>query len=181
MFRLQRHFFQLFFNKPHPFVCSFFSQFLIITTSLSSADVSHLSNAQYYDDSVTSTPAPPHRPYSFGYQAGRYPGHVDRSHQEVSDGSGVVRGAFTYIDPRQQIRTVEYTADKDGFHPNVSPENGGPQQSEAVKLATQRHLDIFNRIAERNLNVRNRLINMFLINERRKKTTNESASFEFLF
>lgn len=104
---------------------------------------------------MTSTPAPPPRPYAFSYQAGRYPGHIDRSHQEVSDGSGVVRGAFSYIDPRQEIRTVEYTADKDGFHPNVSPENLEPQQSEAVKLATQRHLEAFNRIAQRNLNVRN--------------------------
>lgn len=137
----------------------YFSQFLVITTSLSSADVSHLTNAQYNDESVTSTPQPPPQPYSFAYEAGRYPGHVDRSHQEVSDGSGVVRGAFTYIDPRQQIRTVEYTADQDGFHPTVSldgiasPGSGEPQETEAVKLAKQRHFDIFNRIAERNLNV----------------------------
>lgn len=129
-------------------------QFLVLTTSLSSADVSYLSNAQYADESSSSTRAPPPRPYAFGYEAGRYPGHVDRSHQEVSDGSGVVRGAFSYIDPRQQIRTVEYTADQDGFHPNVSPGDAAPEQTEAVKLATQRHFQIYNRIAERNLNVR---------------------------
>lgn len=108
---------------------------------------------------MTSTLPPPPRPYSFAYQAGRYPGHIDRSHQEVSDGSGTVRGAFTYIDPRQQIRTVEYTADQDGFHPNVmvdgasEGEKGEPQETEAVKLAKQRHFEIYNRIAERNSNV----------------------------
>lgn len=128
---------------------------MVISTSLSSADVSHLTNAQYYDETTTSTQPPPPRPYAFEYKAGRYPGHVDRTHQEVSDGSGVVRGAFSYIDPRQQIRTVEYVADQDGFHPNVSPENSEPEQSEAVKLATIRHLEAFNRIAERNANVRN--------------------------
>lgn len=127
---------------------------MVLATSLSAADVSYLSNAQYNDESVTSTPAPPPRPYAFAYQAGRYPGHVDRSHQEVSDGSGTVRGAFSYIDPRQEIRTVEYTADENGFHPNISPGNGAePEQTEAVKLATQRHFAIFNRIAERNANV----------------------------
>lgn len=37
------------------------------------------------------TPQPP-LPYSFSYAAGRAPGHVDRVHSEISDGSGVVRG-----------------------------------------------------------------------------------------
>lgn len=127
---------------------------MVITTSLSSADVSHLTNAQYYDELTTSTQPPPPRPYQFEYKAGRYPGHVDRVHQEVSDGNGVVRGAFSYIDPRQQIRTVEYVADKDGFHPQVSPGDGAePQETEAVKQAKIRHFEIFNRIAERNANV----------------------------
>lgn len=30
--------------------------------------------------------------YAFGYAAGRFPGNIDRTHSEVSDGSGVVRG-----------------------------------------------------------------------------------------
>lgn len=46
------------------------------------------------------------------YTAGRFPGSIDRAHSEVSDGSGVVRGAFSYIDPRHEIRSVEYTADR---------------------------------------------------------------------
>lgn len=32
--------------------------------------------------------------YAFGYAAGRYPGNIDRTHSEVSDGSGVVRGGI---------------------------------------------------------------------------------------
>lgn len=39
-----------------------------------------------------STASPPPNPYAFGYAAGRYPGHIDRTHSEVSDGSGVVQG-----------------------------------------------------------------------------------------
>lgn len=80
----------------------------MISASLSSADVSHLTYVQEYDES-TSTPAPPPHPYAFSYQAGRFKGHVDRAHSEVSDGSGVVQGEFSYIDPRQQVRTVQYS------------------------------------------------------------------------
>lgn len=42
----------------------------------------------------TTTPEPlgPPRPYAFGYAAGRFPGHIDRTHSEISDGSGVVKG-----------------------------------------------------------------------------------------
>lgn len=126
----------------------------MISTSLSSADVSHLTNPQYYDElATTSTQPPPPHPYQFDYKAGRFPGHVDRVHGEVSDGSGVVRGAFSYVDPRQEIRTVEYTADKDGFHPVLSHPNEALQQTEAVKQATIRHFEQYNRIAEQNAQV----------------------------
>lgn len=124
----------------------------MISTSLSSADVSHLTNAQYYGESTT-TLSPPPRPYAFSYQAGRFRGHIDRTHSEVSDGSGVVHGTFSYIDPRQEIRSVEYFATKDGFHPVLSHQNEEPQQSEAVRLATVRHFEQYNRIAEQNANV----------------------------
>jgi hypothetical protein len=36
------------------------------------------------------------------------------THAEVGDGSGTVRGAFSYVDPLQQVRTVEYVADEHG-------------------------------------------------------------------
>lgn len=41
---------------------------------------------------TTTTPEPPPRPYAFGYAAGRFPGHIDRTHSEISSGSGVVQG-----------------------------------------------------------------------------------------
>lgn len=116
-----------------------------------------MNTASYHNEPLiidtTTTPQPPPHPYVFSYTAGRYNGHVDRAHSEVSDGTGVVRGAFSYIDPTQQIRSVEYVADKDGFRPILSHPNVEPQQSEAVKLATLRHFKLFNQIAEDNANV----------------------------
>lgn len=73
----------------------------------------------------------------------------DRTHSEVSDGSGTVRGTFSYVDPRQQIRTVEYVADKSGFYPVLSHPAIAPQQSEAVRKATENHNRLYNQIAER--------------------------------
>lgn len=72
----------------------------------------------------------------------------------MSDGSGVVKGAFSYIDPRQEIRTVEYVADRNGFHPTLDHQLEAPQETEAVKQATIRHFNAYNRIAERNALVR---------------------------
>jgi hypothetical protein len=40
-------------------------------------------------------PVGPPQPYSFSYTAGRYPGHVDRTHSETSDGSGTIRGKYS--------------------------------------------------------------------------------------
>lgn len=114
--------------------------FCIVGATL--ADVSHILD-------TTTEPHPPN-PYQFSYAAGRYPGHIDRTHAEVGDGSGTVRGAFSYVDPRNEIRTVEYTADEQGFHPQLSHPQYGPQNTKAVDLATQRHLELFNRIAQRN-------------------------------
>ncbi|CAD7092407.1 unnamed protein product [Hermetia illucens] len=119
--------------------------------SLALADVSHILGHQHPGEGYeheqhlrTSTPPPPPRPYVFSYTAGRYPNHTDRSHTEVSDGSGTVRGKFAYVDPRNELRTVEYVADQYGFHPALSHE---PQDTEAVKLATAKHLDLYHRIA----------------------------------
>lgn len=75
---------------------------------------------------------------------------ITGAHSEVGDGSGTVRGAFSYIDPRNQVRTTEYTADENGFHPQLSHENIPVQNTKAVDLATQRHLELYNKIAERN-------------------------------
>ncbi|XP_050072180.1 larval cuticle protein A3A [Anopheles maculipalpis] len=100
-----------------------------------------------YEEKLTTLPPPP-KPYAFTYSAGRAPGHVDRTHSEVSDGSGVVRGSFSYIDPRNQVRTVEYTADSSGFYPVLSHLPKTPQQTEAVALAQQKHYALYNKIAQ---------------------------------
>lgn len=55
------------------------------------ADVSHISGY-----STTTTPLPPPKPYSFQYKAGRYPGHIDRIHQETGDGYGIIHGKRKY-------------------------------------------------------------------------------------
>lgn len=107
------------------------------------ADVSHILHQGGY---TTTTPQPgPPNPYVFSYQAGRAPGHVDRQHTEVSDGTGVVRGAFSYVDPRNQLRTVQYVADEHGFHPQLSHEQ---EDTEAVKQAKRKHFALYNRIAQ---------------------------------
>ncbi|XP_023165070.1 cuticle protein 7 [Drosophila hydei] len=115
--------------------------FILVVCALSAcrADVSHLHLA------TTPEPHAPASPYVFSYQAGRAPGHVDRQHTEVSDGSGVIRGAFSYVDPKNQVRTVQYVADEHGFHPQLSHQL---EDSAAVKAAKQKHLAAYNRIAQ---------------------------------
>ena len=53
-------------------------------------------------------------------------------------------GLYTYVDPRQEIRAVEYTADKNGFHPilNIPAARDTP----AVIAARSRHLKLFNEV-----------------------------------
>lgn len=120
---------------------------LTVSPFIVAADqVTHYNGAVYEIEEQHTEPPPP-SPYVFSYTAGRYPGHADRTHSEVSDGSGIVRGSFSYVDPRQQIRTVDYTADKNGFHPILSHEAKPQEQSAAVKLETQRQAALFNKIA----------------------------------
>ncbi|XP_034108976.1 uncharacterized protein LOC117571104 [Drosophila albomicans] len=115
----------------------------ICALGVSQADVSHLHLG------TTPEPHAPANPYVFSYQAGRAPGHVDRQHTEVSDGSGVIRGAFSYVDPKNEVRTVQYVADEHGFHPQLSHQL---EDSAAVKAAKRKHLDAYNRIAQEHAN-----------------------------
>ncbi|KAJ2943022.1 hypothetical protein O0L34_g15215 [Tuta absoluta] len=120
---------------------------LLSILALASADVSHLLQE------TTSTEPPPPKPYVFSYTAGRFPGHADRQHTEVSDGSGVIRGSYSYVDPRQKVRTVDYVADKQGFHPILSdapPDH--PADSAAVARAKDRHFQLYQQIAEQHAN-----------------------------
>nr|CAI5864424.1 unnamed protein product [Callosobruchus analis] len=60
----------------------------------------HISSSVQYVEEEVTTPSPPPKPYAFGYAAGRYPGHIDRTHSEVSDGSGVVQDPYyDYMSP----------------------------------------------------------------------------------
>lgn len=95
---------------------------------------------------TTEPPGPPN-PYIFSYTAGRYPGHADRTHTEVSDGRGLVKGSYSYVDPRNEIRTVDYVADENGFRPTLSHQPQPQRQSAAVRLATERHAALYAQIA----------------------------------
>ncbi|XP_041971705.1 cuticle protein 16.8 [Aricia agestis] len=120
---------------------------LVASVAFSNGDVSHL------EEITTTTLPPPPRPYAFAYTAGRAPGHVDRQHAEVSDGSGTVRGTFSYVDPAQKVRTVDYVADREGFHPVLSdapPDH--PTDSESVARAKDRHFQLYAKIAEDHAN-----------------------------
>ncbi|XP_072749822.1 uncharacterized protein [Anoplolepis gracilipes] len=100
-----------------------------------------------------TTTTPPPKPYSFQYEAGRYPGHIDRVHQEVGDEDGTVYGTYSFVDPKYKVRTVQYTADKNGFHPaliNFDDTFTQPADSEAVRLAKEKHMRLYQKIAEAN-------------------------------
>jgi len=44
--------------------------------------------------STTSLPSP--KPYSFQYETGRYPGYIDRVHQEIGDEHEIIHGNCKY-------------------------------------------------------------------------------------
>jgi len=111
---------------------------LIVFTSLFVFNYAEVSQILIAEDH-TELPPPP-KPYAFGYAAGRFPGHIDRTHSEVSDGSGIVQGSYSYVDPSYKIRTVDYIADKNGFHASLShPSPALPSDTAAVKAAKERH------------------------------------------
>ncbi|XP_052865799.1 uncharacterized protein LOC128272105 [Anopheles cruzii] len=129
-------------------------------------DVAHLPRQivvveEYEHEKVTTLPPPP-RPYAFTYSAGRAPGHVDRTHSEVSDGNGVVRGSFSYVDPRNQVRTVDYTADAHGFYPVLSHLPKSPQQTEAVARAQEKHHALYAKIAQQHADAHGGLVEPIL-------------------
>ncbi|XP_055377798.1 uncharacterized protein LOC129609713 [Condylostylus longicornis] len=127
---------------------------LLFGLTLVVADVSHILHQQQQQHEEPSTPPPPPRPYVFSYSAGREPGSVDRTHTEVSDGSGTIRGSFSYVDPKNQVRTVQYIADENGFHPKLSH---ALEDTEANRRAAANHLKLYNEIAQAHANSGNTL------------------------
>lgn len=64
-----------------------------------------------------------------------------------------VPGSFSYVDPLHKVRTVDYVADQQGFHPVLSdapPEH--PTDSESVARAKDRHYQLYAKIAEEHAN-----------------------------
>lgn len=62
-------------------------------------------------------------------------------------------GTYSYVDPKYKVRTVEYRADKNGFHPaliNFDDTFAQPADSEAVRLAKEKHMRLYQKIAEAN-------------------------------
>lgn len=53
-------------------------------------------------------------------------------------------GMFAYVDPRYQVRTVEYVADAQGFHPVLS---NPVADTPTVAAAKAQHADLYARIA----------------------------------
>lgn len=107
----------------------------------------------YQAEEVNTLPPPP-KPYAFGYAAGRFPGHIDRTHSEVSDGSGVIQGSYSYVDPSFKIRKVDYVADHNGFHPVLNREAPAlPNDTPVVAAAKERHLAQYARIADSHQNL----------------------------
>ena len=65
-----------------------------------------------------------YKPYSFGFNSvDEYGTQLGR--QEVADGSGGVRGSYSYRDPAGQFRQVQYEADGNGFRANVDTNEAG--------------------------------------------------------
>ena len=55
----------------------------------------------------TSTPQPPPVPFKYAYEAGRAPGgRPDRYVEQEGDGTGQIRGSYTYLDPNWTWQTV---------------------------------------------------------------------------
>lgn len=67
--------------------------------------------------------------YIFGYRSDDGSGTTQHRHEE-SDGAGVIKGSYGFVDPNGVYRTVNYTADLNGYRAVVrSNEPGFEAQS----------------------------------------------------
>lgn len=89
-----------------------------------------LANSNLVQEIVTIAP----KPYQFGYELEDGYG-MSQYRSEASDGTGVVRGSYGYMDPAGVYRKVEYTADAKGYRAVVrSNEPGTANQNVADAL-----------------------------------------------
>ncbi|XP_015437060.1 PREDICTED: uncharacterized protein LOC107192347, partial [Dufourea novaeangliae] len=61
--------------------------------------------------------------------------------------------SYSFVDPKHKVRTVQYTADETGFHAsliNYEDTIAQPVDSEAVRLAKEKHFLLYHKIAEAN-------------------------------
>jgi len=96
---------------------------------------------------------PPPKPFKYSYQAGRVPGgKPDRYVEQEGDGSGQIRGSYTYLDPNWTWQTIKYQADPDGGFRILEGSTLGmrPKDTVAVKKAKEEHAALFKMIAKRN-------------------------------
>ncbi|XP_055937320.1 cuticle protein 10.9-like [Argiope bruennichi] len=74
------------------------------------------------------------KPYQFGYELEDGFG-MSQYRSEASDGTGVVKGSYGYMDPTGIYRKVEYTADSNGYRAVIrSNEPGTANQNVADAL-----------------------------------------------
>lgn len=95
----------------------------------------HASPIALHDNRIVEVPvnvieeAP--TPYEFGYVFGNGIG-MTQQRREVSDKNGVIRGQYGYLDPLGIYRTVNYTADANGYKAVIfSNEPGSTNQTPA--------------------------------------------------
>ncbi|KAG8186887.1 hypothetical protein JTE90_023776 [Oedothorax gibbosus] len=74
------------------------------------------------------------KPYQFGFELEDGFG-MSQYRSEASDGTGVVKGSYGYMDPKGVYRKVEYTADNNGYRAVIrSNEPGTANQNVADAL-----------------------------------------------
>jgi hypothetical protein len=73
-------------------------------------------------------------PYSFGFDVTDEFG-TTLTRQEAGDGSGAVRGAYSYKDAQGLIRVVNYIADHLGYRANVDTNEPGTKTSAPASVA----------------------------------------------
>lgn len=59
----------------------------------------------------------------------------------------MIPGEFSYVDPRNNVRTVQYVADEAGFHPVLNSGVAPVTDTPVVARAKLRHLALKERIA----------------------------------